>query len=147
MRSCVLVAAWTEVGPGTLLGWGRACAIQLRLLHLPRQQVGAWVAVGIRVNLTLGIVVLKVFAVGLVFNLLVLIALVAVRADRGTTQSTRLTTDVVGQLPPIGRRSGLALTHVTAEARLTPTPRLQRALNRSWTRRRRNNNNSHYSNK
>ena len=100
-----------------------------------------------RASLILGIIALKVFVVGLVFNLLVLIVLVAARVDRGTMQSTRLTTDDVGQLPPTVRKSGLALTHVTAESRLTTTPRLQRALTRSWTRRRRNNNNSHYSNK
>ena len=99
------------------------------------------------VNLIRGIIALKVFVVGLVSNLLVLIVLVAVRVDRGTTQSTRLTTDVVGQLPPTVRKSGLALTHGMAESRLTTTPRLQQALTRGWTRRRCNNNNSHYSNK
>lgn len=100
-----------------------------------------------RASLILGIIALKVFVVGLVFNLLVLIVLVAVRVDRGIMQSTRLTIDVVGQLPPTVRKSGLALTHVMAESRLTTTPRLQQALTRGWTRRRCNNNNSHYSNK
>ena len=100
------------------------------------------------VNLIRGIIALKAFVVGLVFNLLVLIVLAVVRADHGTMPSTRLTTDVVGQLPPTVRKSGLALTHVMAESRLTTTPRLQQALTRGWTRRRcNNNNNSHYSNK
>ena len=113
---CLAAAPWPRSARGTLLGWGRACATQQCLLHLPRQRTGAWVAVETRVNLIRGIIALKVFVVGLVFNRLVLIVLAVVRADRGTMQSTRLTTDVVGQLPPTGRKSELALTRGTAES-------------------------------
>ena len=95
-----------------------------------------------RVNLIRGIIALKVFAVGLVFNLLVLIALAAVKADRGTTQSTHLTTNVVGQLHPTGRKSGPVLTPVTAESRPTTTPRLLLSPTRGWMRRKRSNRNN-----
>jgi hypothetical protein len=69
----------------------------------------------------LGITALKVSVVGLAFNLLVPIVPVAGRGDRGTTPSTRLTTDVVGQLPPTGRRDGLALTRGTVVSQQTTT--------------------------
>ena len=97
----------------------------------------------------LGIIALKVSVVGLVFNLLVPIVPAVVRGDRGTTPSTRLTTDVVGQLPPTGRRNALAHTRGTAGSQRTTTPRLLLARTRSWTRRRRSNsnNNSHYNRK
>ena len=103
----------------------------------------------IRANTIPGITALKVSVVGLAFNLLVPIVPVVGKGDCGTTPSTRLTTDVVGQLPPTRRRNGLALTRGTVVSQRTTTPRLLRARTRSWTRRRRSNsnNNSHYNRK
>ena len=93
-----------------------------------------------------GTIALKVSVVGLAFNLLVPIVPAVVRGGRGTMLSTRLTTDVVGQLTPTEKKSALALTRGTVESQQTTTPRLLLAPTRSWTRRRRGNrnNNSHY---